>query len=103
MPDTTALKDEFYKKQSKEQLVVFLHNSDLENISLRERLFLLGGCYDFGGSDGTNGACVECSFRNKPLWDRCNRFSKMHREYIADEMAREKTVAETKKAEWEEF
>jgi hypothetical protein len=90
MSDTELKRqDEFYKQQSKEQLLVFLHNSELELNSLRERLFLLGGCFNFGCVDGMDGTCVECSYNDKYLFDRCWRFSKMCREYKADKIARE--------------
>ena len=96
-------RDEFYKQQSKEQLVVFLHNSDLELNSLRERLFLLGGCSKFGCVDGMDGSCVECSYNDEHLFDRCRRFSKMWREYQADKIAREEHTAEVKNVEITEF
>ena len=72
-------KEDFLKNQTHEQLEIFVKNGDLIQDNLRERLFLLSGCWDFGGEDGTNGACVECYYNNRELHERCCLFqSAMH-------------------------
>ncbi len=57
-----------------EQLQIFLHNQEYITETLRNRLFKLTGCKDFGNLDGMNGACVECSVENKSLFDKCWNF-----------------------------
>lgn len=59
----------------KEQLIVFLHNEELENERLREKLFLLTGCREFGNMDGMDGTCVYCNEKDKNLADRCFLFT----------------------------
>lgn len=54
-----------------EQLQIFLHNQELITENLRNRLFKLTGCRDFGNLDGMNGACIECSYEDKELFNRC--------------------------------
>lgn len=67
-------KEDFLKNQTHEQLEIFIKNGDLIQDNLRERLFLLSGCGDFGGQDGTNGSCVECYYNNRGLHERCCLF-----------------------------
>jgi len=74
-------KDEFYKQQSKEQLIIFLKNQDYEIQRLRDKLFLLTGCQGFGNSDGMDGGCVDCYFNNRNSWERCNFFQSAFHEY----------------------
>lgn len=62
------------QNESKEQLIIFLHNSEYTIDNLRKRLEVLTGCVDFGNVDGMNGACVECSHENKELFDKCWNF-----------------------------
>lgn len=81
MLDLPKTKQEFYESQSKEQLIIFLNNQDYVEQTLRERLFLLSGCGDFGYSDGTNGACVDCLYENRALWDRCHCFTFAYHDY----------------------
>lgn len=57
-----------------EQLQIFLHNQELITENLRNRLFKLTGCRDFGNLDGMNGACIECSYEDKELFNRCWNF-----------------------------
>ena len=46
------------EEQSKEQIIIFLHNAELE----------------FGNIDGMNGSCVDCSYENKELFNKCWNF-----------------------------
>lgn len=62
------------QNETKEQLIIFLHNSQYTIDNLRKRLEVLTGCGDFGNVDGTNGCCVECSYDNKELFDKCWKF-----------------------------
>lgn len=66
--------DEFLEEQTKEQIIIFLHNTELELESLRKRMEKLTGCREFGYLDGMNGNCIECSYDNKKLFDKCWNF-----------------------------
>ena len=57
-----------------EQLRIFLHNQDYIIESLRQRLWRLTGCKDFGNLDGMNGACIECFYDDKQLFEKCEQF-----------------------------
>ena len=74
---------EFLAEQTHEQLETFVLNAKMVESNLRDRLFLLTGCRDFGGQDGTNGACVDCYYYNNELHKRCcliqEAFHKMYR------------------------
>ena len=63
--------EEFF---TNEQLQIFLRNQELITENLRNRLFKLTGCRDFGNLDGMNGACIECSYEDKELFNRCWNF-----------------------------
>ena len=63
------INDEFLEKQTKEQIIIFLHNTEYELESLRKRMEKLTGCREFGAVDGMNGNCVECFYDNKKLLD----------------------------------
>ena len=80
---------EYYARQSHEQLEIFLMNANCREKSLRDRLFLLSGCYYFGEQDGTNGVCVECHYNNRPLFDRCCLFQCAFKRYKTEESSRE--------------
>lgn len=71
-----------YSNFSKQELETFCINDDLREESLRNRLFLLTGCSCFGEQDGMTGCCVECSYENIDLFDRCTMFQKAVREYF---------------------
>ena len=77
-------KDEFYNSQTKEQLIIFLHNHEYQIESLRQRLERLTGCREFGNLDGMNGACVDCSYTTPELFEKCWNFHFNKRE-IKDE------------------
>ena len=62
------------EEQSKEQIIIFLHNAELQIESLRNRLEKLTGCREFGNIDGMNGSCVDCSYENKELFNKCWNF-----------------------------
>ena len=57
-----------------EQLQIFLHNQELITENLRNRLFKLTGCKDFGNVDGMNGTCVKCSYEDEELFNKCWKF-----------------------------
>lgn len=73
---------DFLKKQSHEQLEIFVLNSEMIIETLRDRLFLATGCPDFGGQDGTNGACVECFYNTPELHERCCLFQASSHTFI---------------------
>lgn len=56
------------------ELKIQLNNDDYMIASLRKRMKQLTGCGDFGNMDGMNGACVECFYEDRPLWDKCEAF-----------------------------
>ena len=66
--------DNFLKSLAKEQLIIYLHNTELELENLRERMYKITGCRDFGNLDGMNGTCVECSYNDKKLFYKCWNF-----------------------------
>ena len=37
-------------------------------------MYKITGCREFGNLDGMNGACVECSYNEKELFERCWNF-----------------------------
>ena len=74
MEDMPKTKDEFYMQQTKEQLIIFLHNKDLIIKSLQNRMYALTGCEDYGRCDGMNGACITCFYDERDLWEKCNAF-----------------------------
>ena len=57
-----------------EQLKIFLHNQEYEIESLRNRLYRLTGCNNFGNLDGMDGSCVECFYNDRKLFDKCWEF-----------------------------
>ena len=62
------------KKPSYEQLEIFYNNSKLCEKLLRERLFVIGGCYDFGGEDPMVGSCIDCYYNEPDLFEKCRAF-----------------------------
>ena len=66
--------DNFLKDQTKEQLIIFLHNTELQLEDLRDRMYKITGCREFGNPDGMNGACVDRSYDEKELFERCWNF-----------------------------
>ena len=75
MKEPYLTKDDFLNDQTKEQIIIFLHNTELQLESLRERMRKLTGCREFGTLDGMNGACVECFYNERELWDKCEKFT----------------------------
>ena len=75
MNDVHKTKEEFYNAQTKEQLIIFLHNKDIEIKRLEDTLFKLTDCHHFGQIDGTNGACVDCYYDNFDLFKKCENFT----------------------------
>ena len=65
---------DFLKSQTKEQIIIFLHNTEFQVESLRDRMEKLTGCREFGMVDGMNGACVECYYNNRELFEKCENF-----------------------------
>lgn len=77
-------KEDNLKNLTHEQLEVCISNKDMINDILRDRLYLLSGCRNFGGQDGMDGGCVECSFKNKDLHQRCCLFQISARMYLQE-------------------
>lgn len=79
MVGASANKGEFMTKEklmkeSKEQIIIYLLNSEKTRIQLHRRLEKLTGCSEFGLCDGTVGFCVECSYEQPELFDKCWNF-----------------------------
>ena len=62
------------EKESKEQLIIWLLNSEKTRIQLHKRLDKLTGCGDFGLCDAMVGFCVECSYEQPELFEKCWNF-----------------------------
>lgn len=60
--------------ESKEQLIAWLLNSERTRLQLHSRLEKLTGCSEFGLCDGMTGFCVECSYEQPELWEKCHNF-----------------------------
>lgn len=88
-------KREWLREQSQEQLITFIMNGDMMQDILRDKLFILTGCHDFGSSDGMNGSCVECCYENRALFDRCCLFGDAYRKYESLKIERETTTNES--------
>lgn len=85
MIESLKSRDEYLMGQSKEQLIIFIKNLELIESGLRDKLFLITGCRSFGGCDGTDGSCVECSENNSRQWERCYLFEIAYRRYRSRE------------------
>lgn len=66
--------DDFLKNQTKEQLIIFLHNTELQLENLRDRMYKITGCCEFGALDGMNGNCIECFYNDRKLFEKCEQF-----------------------------
>ena len=84
-------KENWYARQSKEQLIIFLKNDDYIKQKLHDKLFLLTGCGSFGDSDGTNGSCVDCCYNNPQMFERCNLFQSVFHQYRKQKFDKENT------------
>lgn len=96
-------KREYLKNQTHEQLEIFVMNGDMQEEILRDRLFLLGGCHNFGGQDGTDGACVDCCYENRALFDRCCLFQNVCHSYLVNKKMLKEASEEIKDYAMEEF
>jgi len=67
-------RDEFLESQSKEQLIIFLKNTEYANKILREKLKMLTGCSGFGNQDCMDGSCVDCYYEEPELHAKCCQF-----------------------------
>lgn len=56
---------------SREDLVVRIKNYEYISDNLRDRLYKLTGCRNFGGCDGMDGSCHYCLEENRELFDKC--------------------------------
>ena len=65
---------DFLKEQTKEQLIIFFHNTELQLENLRDRMYKLTGCREFGALDGMNGNCIECFYNDRKLFEKCEQF-----------------------------
>ena len=72
----------FLDEQPRETLITIIMNAQMREDMLRDRLYLLSGCRCFGEADGTNGVCVECSYNNPELHERCLLFHMSAHQYI---------------------
>lgn len=75
-------KRDYLKKQTHEQLEICILNNDMVEDILRDRLYLLSGCRNFGGQDGTDGSCIDCYITNKNLHQRCRLFQTSAHMYL---------------------
>ena len=66
---------DFLKEQTKEQLIIFFHNTELQLENLRDRMYKLTGCREFGALDGMNGNCIECFYNDRKLFEKCEQFT----------------------------
>lgn len=87
----TMLSKEQLKDIPRSQLEVMVNNKDYVIDILRDRLFLITGCREFGGQDGTNGGCVECFYNTPDLHNRCCLFQMAMHSYIVQKHSQEAT------------
>ena len=85
MIDLQKSQREFYKSQSKEQLIIFLLNGEYEKKRLRKKLRMLTGCGCYGDSDGMNGSCIECYYDNPMLQMKCSQFQDEFTKMLTEE------------------
>ncbi len=81
-------KRDYLRRQTHEQLEIFVMNSDHAEARLRKKLFLLSGCGDFGNHDGMSGSCVDCCCNDRNLFDRCCAFSDMIDSYDKEQLTK---------------
>ena len=93
---------EYLRSVSHRQLEIMVRNRSYVNELLRDRLFLITGCRDFGGQDGTNCSCVECFYHNPELHNRCCLFQMTAHNYILQKHS-QNTVLDNKKNEPQAF
>ena len=93
---------EYLRSVSHRQLEIMVRNRGYINELLRDRLFLITGCRDFGGQDGTNGSCVECFYHNPELHNRCCLFQMTAHNYILQKHS-QNTVLDNNKNESQSF
>ena len=70
----TKMTREELEKQPKDILITWLLNSEYHRLTLNKRLEKLTGCAEFGLCDGMTGFCVECSYEQPELWEKCHNF-----------------------------
>lgn len=68
---------------SREELENIIKNQDYTIKDLRERLYKLTGCLDFGGCDGTVGSCHYCLAEDPETFEKCWQFKykEVYKEY----------------------
>lgn len=64
----------FLNDFSREELENIIKNQDYIIKDLRERLYKLTGCLDFGGCDGTVGSCHYCLAEDPETFEKCWQF-----------------------------
>lgn len=67
MTEINNLKQEF----SREDLTIQIKNCEYVSDNLRDRLYRLTGCRNFGSCDGMDGSCHYCLAKNRALFDKC--------------------------------
>jgi len=75
-------KRDYLKRQTHEQLEICILNNEMMEDILRDRLYLLSGCRNFGGQDGTDGSCIDCYITNRDLHQRCCLFQTSAHMYL---------------------
>ena len=86
-------KDEFLARQSHEQLEIFVKNTEMQNDILRDRLFLLTRCRNFGGHDSTDGTCVDCCHDDRQMFERCCLFQTAAHAYLTSKWSKVRDTA----------
>ena len=56
---------------SRDDLDIRIKNYEYISDNLRDRLYKLTGCRNFGGCDGMDGSCHYCLEENRELFDKC--------------------------------
>lgn len=85
-------KDEFLARQSHEQLEIFVKNTEMQNDMLKDRLFLLTGCRNFGGQDGTDGTCIDCYYNDRKMFERCRLFKTAAHTYLTSNRSKARDI-----------
>lgn len=81
---------EYLRAVSRRQLETMVHNSVYQIEFLRDRLFKLTGCREFGAQDGTCGGCVECFYNTPEIHEKCYAFMIEMHEYTRKKYETEK-------------
>lgn len=61
-----------FSREELEQIIEYQHYTMQH---LREQLYKLTGCYNFGSCDGMDGSCHYCSEQTPETFEKCWNFS----------------------------